>query len=392
MKQYIPIFILITFFYNHIIAQTLLNNNQDLIKKEIKFKKFITNSGVSELKDGFQYQEFKGQVDLSPISGVDYVNFNMISTSDLKFYNISRKYIIGYFKDLNDMYVLLTVSLYDPNLVSIVDMCHYDPELMLYNKYGEKISQIELRRDSIDCSFPNFTYRNNEFTRDYIKSDSTDFDPVTAQFLDKKYLQKSHQYFKISFNKMGFEILNTKKTTLKIKSLTNEDIFGEEDDFFKVGYIGEINYPNGGIYKGKFKLGHDCLQKIDDDYGEYKIPNGKIMKGLFCSDSTLCNYPDLYIDNHLINKEISISKKELLTCKGLKVDNPTQKYEIIDFSLYCMINQEFKVFKFYGKEFTLDVKKIFTQIDENSKLEFMCELRGKEEYYRILPTRSIIVK
>ena len=107
---------------------------------------------------------------------------------------------------------------------------------------------------------------------------------------------------------MGFEILNEQKTTLKIKSLTNEDIFGEEIDFYHSGYIGEINYPNGGIYKGRFRLGNDCLQKIDDEYGEYKSPNGKIMKGLFCSDSTLCNYPDLYIDNHLINKEISISK------------------------------------------------------------------------------------
>jgi hypothetical protein len=310
----------------------------------------------------------------------------LISTSDIRFNIISRKYIAGYFKDLNDMYVLLTVSLHDPNNLSITYIGHYEPELFLYNKYGEKISQIDLQRDSINCDFPNFTYRNNEFIRDYIKSDSTGYDSFGNEIF-----QKTHEYFKLSFNKMGFEILNEQKTTLKIKSLTNEDVFGEEVDAFRVGYIGEINYPNGGIYKGKFCLGHDCLQKIDDEYGEYKSPNGKIMKGIFCSDSTLCNYPDLYIDNYLINKEISISKKELLTCKGLKVDNPTQKYEIINFRLCCTINKEFKIFNFSGKEFTLDVKKIFTQIDVNSKLEFRCEVRGKEEYYRVLPTRSIIV-
>jgi len=384
MKHYISIFVLITFFYNHIKAQSSLNNGKDFNKKEIKFKKFITS--LPELKDGFQYQEYMEPVNLTIITGVSYINFNMTSTSDIKFDNISQKYIIGYFKDENEMYVLLSVH------VDFLDISNNSPELMLYNKYGEKISQIELRRDSIDCSFPNFTYRNNEFIRDYIKSDSTDFDPVTAQFLDKKYLQKSHQYFKISFNKMGFEILNKQKTTLKIKSLTNEEIFGEEDIDFRVGYIGEIDYPNGGIYKGKFNLNYDCLQNIYNNYGEYKSPDGKIMKGLFCSDTTLCNYPNLYIDKQLIDKEFSILKKELLTCKGLYAGDPNQNYKISSFGIFCVINQKVHIFNFQGDEFTLEVKKIFMQIDKNSKIEFTCKIIPSGGYMQNLPPKYIIVK
>jgi hypothetical protein len=378
MKASISVFILITVLYNVIIAQESLINTNDLKAKEINFKKLISH--LPELKDGYVYQENNKPAEVQKITRTDYLNFNMASVYDLKWNELSQRYIIGYFKKAEDLFVLLTVIID----YGEVDALNYAPELMLYTKHGEKISQLNLARNFNDFTNPNFIYQNQQFVRDYIRIDTLDFDPETGEELETVYLQKTHQFFNVSFNEDGFLIKNKENVLLKLHNINQTEF----------GYNGDIIYPNGSTYKGMFDLSAtDYSHQIYNKEGEYKNLNGKVLKGVFCGDTNLCNYPNLFVDKQLIEKSLCFSKKELMNLKGFNASYNNQIYRVTSYDLTYAIKGKIYIAMFSGNEFTLNVKKIFLQADSNSKI-WIDNIRVKtpEEHYQVLSSKYISVQ
>jgi hypothetical protein len=296
-----------------------VNAAKQTTDKTTRFKEFI--SGLTELKDGYQYKEYTMPSDLQHIHGEDYVSFNMVSSYDEYGLGIDKRYIIGYFKE-NNMFVLLTVS--KPDGASSEE--NTLPELLLYNSTGEKISQIKLNRSDSEKKFINFTFQNKEFIRDYTVDDSIDIDEQGNSIPVK--VQKKHKYFRIRFNNKGFTLQNEKNTLITLQA------------WDKNCYVGKIDFSNGENYKGKFRISNIYGEFEPDAFGytgTYKDLKGKVYKGCFGSDFKLA--PNLFLDNLMVNNNLQIKKGELKILQQLVLKNENEVFSIKELVLLFKVNQ-----------------------------------------------------
>ena len=346
---------------------------QSNLEKENRFKEFLNS--ITELKNGYVFTECKEKPspnlynscfsNVTKMSGIDYVLLNAVSIQDQEpASTIEERLFLGYIKEPTGTIVVITAATRYDSIQYL-----YSPELMLYSNTGEKIAQINLTRNQCLAGYPNFTIEKNSFIRKYSCVDTIyGFDETGIEIIGKTAFP--HEYnFKISFDNSGFIITNRNGLIVKGKNMYNRSY-----DL----YSGEIVYPNRSVYTGQFKLDSYEFDAFPRGIGEFKNSSGKIVKGKFCGDTTLCVYPKIFLGKFLLvpysrGDSAEITKDELLNSRELS----TSVGKILSFECTFKAGESLKVFSSLGSTFknNTDFTNNLKQITLGSKIYFDLKYR-----------------
>jgi hypothetical protein len=356
---------------------------QSNLERENRFKKFLNS--IPELKNGYVFTECKENPssnlynscfsNLTGMSGIDYVLLNAVSIKDSRnefdtkdrlflSYIIENRLFLGYIKEPTGTIVVITAATRYDSIQYL-----YSPELMLYSNTGEKLAQINLTRTECLAGYPNFTIEKNSFIRKYSCVDTIvdGYNDDGQEFIGKKAFPHEDN-FKISFDNSGFIITNLNGLIVKGKNLYN----GNRYDL----YSGEIVYPNRSVYTGQFELDSYGFSASPQGIGEFKNSSGKIVKGKFCGDTTLCvypKYPKIFLGKFLLGDSAEITKDELLNSRKFS----TSVGKILFFECTFKVGESFKVFSSLGSTFknNADFTNNLKQITLGSKIFFEFKYR-----------------
>ena len=358
---------------------------QSNLERENRFKEFLNS--ITELKNGYVFTECKQNSSLTRMSGIDYVLLNAVSIQDSRIdFGIEDRLFLGYIKEPTGTIVVITAATRYDSIKYL-----YSPELMLYSNTGEKLAQINLTRTEClavivneagereiirrsrhcKCSYPNFTIEKNSFIRKYSCVDTIvdGYDDDGQEFIGKKAFPHEDN-FKISFDNSGFIITNRNGLIVKGKNMYN----GNSYDL----YSGEIVYQNRSVYTGQFELDSYEFSASPRGIGEFKNSSGKIVKGKFCGDTTLCVYPKIFLGKFLLvpysrGDSAEITKDELLNSRELS----TSVGKILSFECTFKAGESLRVFSSWGSTFknNTDFTNNLKQITLGSKIYFELKYR-----------------
>ncbi len=319
-----------------VIALVCNAQTNELKKAQEIFSHFLGET-MPELKVGYEFTECTKNINASSypkyfdntrnMNGLDYMYLKAISFFDankgVDFGEIEKRLFLGYIKGPNGCALIVTVK--ETNKDSLYHLS--SPELMLYNKYGNKISQINLDRKYCRNNFPNFSITLKGIVRQGTCIDSSELDVVNAELPGNKFEKKQiTEKFNIKFDTSGFDITNKTGVKMICKNICKENEHSDHpyNLYSYTIYKGEIIYPNDAVFKGYFNFSEDFMPSIQydaDEKAQFKNGSGQIIKGYFCGDTILCNFPKIYLGKTLIYNGIDrfeISKDDLINYETFK--------------------------------------------------------------------------
>ena len=313
--------------------------NNELPETYERFSHFLRET-MPELKVGYEFTECTKNINASSypkyfentrhMNGLDYIYLKAISFFDVDkgvdFGEIEKRLFLGYINGPNGSVLIITAK--ETNIDSLYHLS--SPELMLYNKYGNKISQINLNRNYCRNNFSNFSITSNGIVREVSCIDSSEVYESDVYDIDsgKRKFEKNQrtEKFTIKFDTSGFEITNQGGVKINFKNhyQKNKHLDHPHNSFSYHIYEGEIVYPNHAVFKGHFELEEGFVPIIKPNVvgkAKFKNASGQTVEGYFCTDTVLCNFPKIYFGKTLIYNGIDdfeITKEDLINNKTFK--------------------------------------------------------------------------
>ncbi len=325
---------------------------QSISKKETDFKKYIET--LPELTDGYSFKECKHVItipdtcdknNIKRMNGSEYIFLQATTKIENKFETIIPRDILGYVKGKDGSVVIVTVNRYKDDDVLEIN----NPELLLYNKKGEKIAFLSFTRN--EClNMTNFSIKNQTFFRNYTCTDTVKIyldENGNELYSPNIATEVKAGYFQVGFDNSGFILTYKDGTKCKF-----HEVFGESPlEKFSNSY-GEISYPNGAVYNGPLSADiYEATIGRNYETGEFKNNKGKVLKGIFCGDTILCEFPKVYLGKIFLGEPPmnKLNPPEITVEEFIKCENISAEGSIVQgFSIYINTNQGVKIIEISG--------------------------------------------
>jgi hypothetical protein len=365
-------------------GQQVQFNCYELIeKKKGNFEKYLKK--IPLLPSGFVYKEWMPLDEYNPILSKEYIEFNMASFDDIRRNEMGSllydRYVLGYIKNNDNTFSILTIFLEDSIQDSLKGRLVTSVEILLYNNTGDKIAQYKPK------SYPNFSFciENNNINVDFTITENSYLDENFNVIEEKISYQFKYQ---ITASAKGINIIEPNGINILIKS-TNQENYKHD---------GIVKYSNGTEFEGQFNISDFNINgipkitaDIENSAGKLTHSDGTILSGVFC-DTLLCNYPDIKIDNLLIEQNDTLSKDFLIRASGFKLTNNPNQFKIHYYVLFC--HSDNKTFMIIGigslleNKLRIELLKSKRIMSIDLYLYLVCNENGNQEY-RQVPAKRI---